>query len=109
MRYFKSLLVVILVSVFAIQSNANILSSNTLMEEVVPPNIIGTIVEGRTAIISNYVNGITNVTLRRHQETVYEGSIENYETLKLSDLSPGEYTIDAQSAIGETSLTIVIE
>ena len=110
MRYLKSVFLIVLVSIFAVQANANILLPTSLMEESVMVHIIDIIQEGRSLEVSNNVNENIGVTLTCFVNgNVYSNTLSANSILTLSDLAPGSYELTATSTSGDEIVSIIIE
>lgn len=96
MRYLKSILFISLLSICAVQANANILTT-TVVEKVMPPkHIIEVIDQGKVILISSAIDDNIVVFLTNSEgQTIYENTLTSYNTIKLSNLPSGVYKLSA--------------
>lgn len=111
MRYLKSVLFIVLVSVFAVQANANVLLPTSLKKEVkAPNNIIEVIFEGRNVQVRNNSNEDITVTLTCSVNgEIYNSTLSADNSVTLSDLAPGQYELKGSSVSGSQIVSITIE
>lgn len=110
MRYLKSVLFIVLVSVFAVQANANVLLPSSLTEVKVPNTIIEEIQEGRNVHVTNTTN--ESIILRLISAVngeIYSTILSANNTITLSNLAPDEYKLVGIAASGSEIVSIIIE